>query len=65
MLTIYADVNIYVPESAKNMISPENNEIPEIFTKFNSDKLKEWNDISIPEMLGRFSDLDELERKEK
>ena len=53
----YVDVNIYVPESAKNLISPENQEIPEIFTKFTNEKGKEWNDISIPEMLGKFSDL--------
>lgn len=54
---INPDVNIYVPEAAMNMISPENQEIPEIFTKFSSDKGKEWNDISIQEMLGKFSDL--------
>ena len=50
-------MNIYVPESAKNLISPENQEIPEIFTKFTNEKGKEWNDISLPEMLGKFSDL--------
>lgn len=55
-----SDVNIYVPEIAKNMISPESQEIPEIFTKFSSDKGKEWNDISIHDMLGKFSDLAEI-----
>ncbi len=32
----YSDINIYVPESAKNMISSENQDLPEIFTKFSS-----------------------------
>lgn len=63
--SISEDVNIYVPEVAKNMISPESQEIPEIFTKFNSEKGKEWNDISIQDMLGRFSDLAEIEKKDK
>lgn len=47
------------------MISPENQEIPEIFTKFSTDKSKEWNDISIQDMLGKFSDLGEIEKKDK
>jgi hypothetical protein len=58
-------VNIYVPEVAKNMISPENQEVPEIFTKFSGDKGKEWTDISIQDMLGKFSDLSEIEKKDK
>lgn len=45
------------------MISPENQQIPEIFTKFSSDKGKEWNDISIQQMLGKFSDLGEIQKK--
>ena len=57
------DVNIYVPESAKNMIPSENQQIPEIFTKFSNEKGKEWNDISLHEMLGKFSDLGEIEKK--
>jgi hypothetical protein len=29
------------------MISNENQDVPEIFTKFSSEKTKEWNDIGI------------------
>jgi hypothetical protein len=54
-----------VPESAKTMVSNENQELPEIFTKFSSEKTKEWNDISLNEMLGKFSDLKDLDRKDK
>jgi hypothetical protein len=60
-----ADINIYVPESAKNMISNENQDLPEIFTKFSSEKTKEWNDISLSEMLGKFSDLKDIDKKDK
>lgn len=59
------DINIYVPESAKNMISTENQDLPEIFTKFSNEKAKEWNDISLTEMLGKFADLKDLDRKDK
>ena len=34
------DINIYVPESAKNMIANENQDVPEIFTKFSNEKAK-------------------------
>lgn len=47
------------------MVSNENQELPEIFTKFSSEKTKEWNDISLNEMLGKFSDLKDLDRKDK
>lgn len=60
-----SDINIYVPESAKNMISNENQDLPEIFTKFSSEKTKEWNDISLSEMLGKFSDLKDIDKKDK
>ena len=59
------DINIYVPESAKNMISNQNQDLPEIFTKFSNEKTKEWNDISLGEMLGKFSDLKEIDKKDK
>jgi len=29
------------------MISNENQDVPEIFTKFSNEKTKEWNDIGI------------------
>lgn len=35
-------------------------DVPEIFTKFTNGKNKEWNDISLMDMLGRFSDLAEI-----
>jgi hypothetical protein len=47
------------------MISTENQDLPEIFTKFSNEKTKEWNDISITEMLGKFSDLRDLDKKDK
>jgi hypothetical protein len=62
---VYKDINIYVPESAKNMISNDNQDLPEIFTKFSNERTKEWNDISLTEMLGKFSDLKDLDKKDK
>jgi hypothetical protein len=62
---VYEDINIYVPESAKNMISNDNQDLPEIFTKFSNERTKEWNDISLTEMLGKFSDLKDLDKKDK
>lgn len=47
------------------MISNENQDLPEIFTKFSNEKTKEWNDISLNEMLGKFSDLRDLDKKDK
>lgn len=47
------------------MISSESQDLPEIFTKFSSEKAKEWNDISLSEMLGKFSDLKDLDKKDK
>ncbi len=47
------------------MIANDNQDIPEIFTKFSNDKNKEWNDISLTEMLGKFSDLSEIDKKDK
>jgi len=47
------------------MISSENQDLPEIFTKFSNEKTKEWNDISLTEMLGKFSDLKDLDKKDK
>ena len=54
-----------MPESAKTIVSNENQELPEIFTKFSSEKTKEWNDIGLSEMLGKFSDLKDIDRKDK
>ncbi len=47
------------------MISNENQDLPEIFTKFSSERAKEWNDISLTEMLGKFSDLKDIDKKDK
>ncbi len=46
------------------MISNENQDLPEIFTKFSNEKAKEWNDISLTEMLGKFADLKDLDKKD-
>jgi hypothetical protein len=47
------------------MISNENQDLPEIFTKFSNERVKEWNDISLSEMLGKFSDLKDIDKKDK
>lgn len=47
------------------MIANENQDLPEIFTKFSNEKAKEWNDISLSDMLGKFVDMKEIERKDK
>ena len=47
------------------MIANENQDMPEIFTKFSNERTKEWNDISLSEMLGKFSDLRDIDRKDK
>ena len=47
------------------MISSENQDLPEIFTKFSNEKTKEWNDISLTEMLGKFADLKDIDKKDK
>jgi hypothetical protein len=64
-IIVYKDINIYVPESAKNLITNDNQELPEIFTKFTNEKTKEWNDISLTEMLGKYSDLKDIDKKDK
>jgi hypothetical protein len=65
MLVHSVDINIYIPEAAKNGFAVDSSEGPEVFSKFPSDKSKEWNDISIFELLGAYSDIREIERKDK
>lgn len=47
------------------MIVEGQDNLPEIFTKFSHEKNKEWNDIGILEMLGKFSDLKDIDKKDK
>jgi len=44
------DVNIFIPEGAKLSMNTENGDEPSL--KFPAERVKEWNDIGIHELLG-------------
>ncbi|KAL4501657.1 hypothetical protein ABPG72_018708 [Tetrahymena utriculariae] len=61
----FKNVNIFIPEGAKLTINNDANDTHEPSLKFPIEKIKEWNDIGIHELLGKYTDIKEIDKKDK
>ena len=53
-LILHPDINIFIPDNAKLPPMFDTNENQDLFMKFSLEKPKEWNDIGIHELLGKY-----------
>ncbi|EWS71323.1 hypothetical protein TTHERM_000327419 (macronuclear) [Tetrahymena thermophila SB210] len=61
----FKNVNIFIPEGAKLTINNDANDAHEPSLKFPIEKVKEWNDIGLHELLGKYTDIKEIDKKDK